>query len=125
MLAVDDDAHMRTLIRSVLEAEEYAVHTAPGAVEAKALFEELRGRVDLLLTDIAMPGVMGTELAREIRGGHPGVRLLYISRYSREELRNLGMDITGNRLLPKPFTPPQLVGAVRDALQGDPDAVAK
>lgn len=125
MLAVDDDAHMRTLIRSVLEAEEYAVHTAPGAAEAKFLFEELRGRVDLLLTDIAMPGVMGTELAREIRGGHPGVRLLYISRYSREELRNLGMDITGNRLLPKPFTPPQLVGAVRDALYGDPDAVAK
>jgi two-component system, cell cycle sensor histidine kinase and response regulator CckA len=121
LLAVDDDASMRTLVRHTLEPEGYTVHTAPGAAEAKFLMEELGGQVDLLLSDIAMPGGMGTELAKEIRSSHSGVRILYISRYSRVH----GIEIAGDRLLPKPFTPTQLVVAVRDALKENPDTTAK
>lgn len=110
---------MRTLVRRLLEAEGYVVHTAPGASEAKMLLRELGGAVSLLLTDVVMPSGLGTELAKEVRTNHPAVRVLYMSRYSAEELLWHGLDPAGISVLQKPFMPAQLVAAVQKALEQD------
>ncbi len=90
--------------------------TATRAADAGRLLEELAGAVDLVVTDIAMPGGLGSELAAEIRSSKRWVRVLYMSRYSREELLDHGIEIAEAQLLKKPFMPAQLLDRVRKAL---------
>lgn len=72
--------------------------------------------MDLILTDVAMPGGMGPQLAAEIRRANPQVRLLYISSYSRRDLLGHGIDLGQDDLLAKPFMPAQLIEQVRATL---------
>jgi two-component system, cell cycle sensor histidine kinase and response regulator CckA len=116
VLVVDDDAMMRTLVGRTLRAEGYQVWTASGAVEARQVLPRVSGTLDLLLTDVAMPGGMGPQLVADIRREHPRVRLLYMSSYSRKDLLGHGIDLGQDDLLPKPFMPAQLLDRVREAL---------
>jgi CheY-like chemotaxis protein len=72
--------------------------------------------VDLVLTDIAMPGGLGSELALQIRSSQEWVRVLFMSSYSREQLLQQGVDVPEAQLLQKPFTPAQLVSTLQRAL---------
>ncbi len=116
VLVVDDDVLMLRLVEQTLRAEGYRVWTAGHAAGARRLLEEHAGAVDLVLTDIAMPGGLGSELAAEIRTSHRWVRVLYMSAYSREELRSRGVQIGESPLLKKPFMPAQLLERVRQAI---------
>jgi two-component system cell cycle sensor histidine kinase/response regulator CckA len=116
VLVVDDDAMMRTLVGRTLRAEGLQVWTASGASEARQVLGQLRGPLDLILTDVAMPGGMGPQLAAEVRQAHPGVRLLYMSSYSRKDLLGHGIDLGQDDLLAKPFMPAQLIERIRATL---------
>ena len=93
ILAVDDDPVTLTLVERTLGASGYRVWTATNAAEARRLLQELAGAVDLLLTDISMPGGLGTDLARQIGSTQRWVRVLFMSGYSREELQDQGLDL--------------------------------
>ena len=116
ILVVDDDAMMRTLVGRTLRGEGFQVWTASGAPEARQVLGRLPGVLDLILTDVAMPGGMGPQLVAEIRKAHPGVRLLYMSSYSRKDLLGHGIDLGKEDLLAKPFMAAELVARVRASL---------
>jgi len=116
ILVVDDDAMMRTLVGRTLRSEGFRVWTASGAVEARQVLSRLPGALDLILTDVAMPGGMGPQLATEVRRAHPSVRLLYMSSYSRKDLLGHGIDLGKEDLLAKPFMPAELVARVLASL---------
>ncbi|HLE85977.1 MAG TPA: response regulator, partial [Thermoanaerobaculia bacterium] len=78
------------------------------------------GRIDLLVTDLVMPGVQGDSLARGLARDRPGLAVLYISGYTESALTQRGVLQEGHRLLRKPFTPDELVAAVAEALDAAP-----
>jgi PAS domain S-box-containing protein len=103
VLVVEDDDSVRALVRGVLESAGYDVRVAAEPAEA------LRGPdVDLLVTDMLMPGMNGRELAERIRERAPETRILFISGYTGDDLA-LGEHA---RFLPKPFTPSELLEQV-------------
>jgi DNA-binding response OmpR family regulator len=116
ILVVDGDAMMRTLVGRTLRNEGFQVWTASGAPEARQVLGRLPGALDLVLTDVAMPGGVGSRLAAEIRQAHPTVRLLYMSSYSRKDLLSHGIDLGKEDLLAKPFMPAELVARVQASL---------
>ena len=116
VLVVDDDPVTLTLVERTLGARGYRVWTAGSAPEARQVLKELAGAVDLVLTDISMPGGLGTDLARQIGSTQRWVRVLLMSAYSRQDLLGQGLDVPEANLLPKPFTPPQLLARIAEAL---------
>jgi CheY-like chemotaxis protein len=116
VLVVDDDAMMRTLVGRTLRGEGYQVWTASGAAEARQVLARVGGPLDLILTDVAMPGGMGTQLAEDVRRAHPRVRVLYMSNYTRKDLQGHGIDLGREELLAKPFMPNQLIERVQGML---------
>jgi CheY-like chemotaxis protein len=111
LLVVEDQAEGRRFVAEVLRGAGCRVHEAEDAEEALQVAER-EDRLDLLLTDVSMPGMDGEELARELTRRLPGLRVLLMSGYSRRE-QALGWPV-----LAKPFGPERLVEEVRRALGG-------
>jgi two-component system cell cycle sensor histidine kinase/response regulator CckA len=116
VLVVEDEATVRRLACRVLRARGYRVLEARGGAEALELMAEHEGQVDLLLTDIIMPGLGGPALAQRLLREVPGLKVLYITGYSEEAIRQQGMLPAGGALLEKPFTAHQLAERVHAAL---------
>jgi two-component system cell cycle sensor histidine kinase/response regulator CckA len=116
IVVVDDDPVTLTLVERTLRAEGYRVWTATRATEARKLLAELAGAVDLVLTDIAMPGGLGSELAAQIGSTQRWVRVLFMSSYSPEHLQKHGVDVPQSQLLTKPFVAAQLMTRIRETL---------
>lgn len=116
ILVVDDDAMMRILVERVLKSEGFRVWAATGGKDARQLLVRLGETLDLLLTDIAMPDGMGTDLAAEVRRTLNRGRVIYMSRYTPAELLVHGIDVGTTPLLQKPFMPAQLTARVREVL---------
>jgi two-component system cell cycle sensor histidine kinase/response regulator CckA len=116
ILVVDDDRMMRVLIERTLQAEGYEVLSALTIAEAEKVLARLHEPLDLLLTDVAMPGGLGTDLAARVRKAHPRVRIVYMSSYTRAHLASHGIDLGVDALLEKPFMPGELVRRVRGYL---------
>ena len=116
IVVVDDDPATLTLVERTLGARGYRVWTASSAAEARQLMGELAGAVDLVLTGVSIPGVLGTDLAHQIGSTQPWVRVLLMSGYSREDLQNQGLDVPEPNLLRKPFSPGQLLSRIDEAL---------
>ena len=117
VLLVEDDEGVRSLAELLLAEAGYVVLSATGGEEALMLAERHPGPIDLLLTDVVMPGLGGVALADAVDRLRPGMRVLYMSGYPGEDLVGVTSS-TG--LVPKPFTVETLLQPVRDAL----DAVA-
>ena len=116
VLVVEDEEAVRVLSRRVLKARGYHVLDAAGAAEALELTDQGQRRIDLLVTDVVMPGMGGPALAEQLVGLQPGLRVLYISGYAEEAIRRHGELPAGGALLEKPFTADQLARRVREAL---------
>ncbi|KKL93096.1 hypothetical protein LCGC14_1878090, partial [marine sediment metagenome] len=116
ILVVEDNvALLRHLITSLTEAG-YAVVATESPKKALSLVQQHKGRISLLIADVAMSAVPGPELADRIRGTYPGSRVVFISGYAREDLARCGVDEGEMDLLPKPFSKEQLLRKVRVAL---------
>lgn len=84
ILLVEDEAFVRNVTREILQAAGYRVLTASNAVAAMRLYEELGPEVDLLLTDMILPGENGAELAASMRRENPGIRVLFVTGYGNQ-----------------------------------------
>jgi signal transduction histidine kinase/CheY-like chemotaxis protein len=118
VLLVEDDSQVRSLARKILVRLGYRVLEAESADEALNILSDEEGPLDLLLTDIVMPGMNGIELARRVRSIRPGVRVLFMSGYTDNAVTEQGILGAGAPFLQKPFTSAILARMVREVLRG-------
>jgi len=116
VLVVEDDPMVRRIAVRILRDQGYVVHEAADAAEARRRFEDLGGRIDLLVTDIVMPGASGGELAAELRRRRPSLRVLYTSGYAEDSVVHHGVLDAGVEFLAKPYLPDDLTRRVREVL---------
>jgi len=114
ILLVEDDTAVRSATNRILLAAGYTVLTARDATEAKRVMSNHPGKVHLLLSDVIMPGESGPSLAAEMVRDQPGLRVLFMSGYTGDELR--GHNVDRQALLRKPFTVEQLTAKVHEML---------
>jgi two-component system cell cycle sensor histidine kinase/response regulator CckA len=116
VLVVEDDDSVRSLARRGLEAAGYRVLTAVGPREALEIVISARGRIDLLLTDVVMPEMNGRQLAEAAQRLLPGLRVLFMSGYTDDEILRSGVAAERAQLLAKPFRLADLTRMVGEAL---------
>jgi len=101
------------LVRRVLEGEGLVVLSAQDAEEALLLSSQHAGAIDLLLTDVVMPGLNGVELAKRVGAERPHVHVLFMSGYADHALVQRDIIDAGRPFLQKPFAPDRLLARVR------------
>jgi two-component system cell cycle sensor histidine kinase/response regulator CckA len=116
ILLVEDEASLRELVRECLEASGYNVLEACHGMAALEVGERHPGRIDLLLTDVVMPGMSGRELAERLRGARPEIRTVYMSGYTDDAVVLHGILAEDMAFLQKPFTAAELARRVREVL---------
>jgi two-component system, cell cycle sensor histidine kinase and response regulator CckA len=116
ILVVEDEASVLRLVRRVLEGEGMVVLSAQDAEEAGLLASQHGGAIDLLLTDVVMPGANGVELAERMGRERPSTRVLFMSGHADHAVVQRGIIEAGRPFLQKPFAPDRLLSRVRDAL---------
>jgi PAS domain S-box-containing protein len=116
ILLVEDDAAVRTLTRRILREAGYEVREASDAYQALSIAGPECAGVDLVVTDVIMPGMGGRDLARELRLRRGDVRILYMSGYLDIDLPKLALDDT-TQLLPKPFSRDAFLDQVNSILE--------
>ncbi|MDR7460778.1 MAG: PAS domain S-box protein [Armatimonadota bacterium] len=116
ILLVEDEAEVRRLARDILREHGYAVHEAADGEEG--LRRARDAAFDLLVTDVVLPRVGGVELARRLSAVRPGLRVLYMSGYTEDDMTFRSLAAREVPFLSKPFSPASLLRAVRQALDG-------
>jgi PAS domain S-box-containing protein len=116
ILLVEDYRRVRELARKVLTRQGYRVLTAASGDEALTLASGFDGTIDVVVTDVVMPGTGGPELARKLREMRPGIATVIMSGYTGDTLESLRLGDSGAVFLQKPFTPAALAQSVRDVL---------
>lgn len=116
VLVVEDEAGVRAMAGRVLRDQGYRVVEARDGREALAALERLQ-RIDLLLTDVVMPDMSGGEVALRIRELRPGVSVLYMSGYPKDDILQQRQLHASDPVLQKPFTREALLERVREALE--------
>ena len=116
ILLVEDQPGVRELSANILKGVGYAVLEADGGAEALAVAAAHPGEIDILVSDVVMPGMTGPQLARELRALRPLVKVLYMTGYATEA--QMGAAVAGENVhqLSKPFTPAALAAKVREVL---------
>jgi two-component system cell cycle sensor histidine kinase/response regulator CckA len=115
VLLVEDAAALRELTRRLLERLGYSVLVAANADDARQLFDR-KPSIDLLLTDVVMPGVSGPELVKQLVERRPALKVIYMSGYTDEAIVHHGVLDSGISFLHKPFTSETLGQKIREAL---------
>jgi two-component system cell cycle sensor histidine kinase/response regulator CckA len=116
ILVVEDELKVRTLAARALLSYGYTVYEAPNGVAALQFLATQLGQIDLVLTDIVMPGMTGQDLARSIHDQHPNLPILCMSGYTGDEMTARGIMVHGVPFIQKPFTLAALARAVRKVL---------
>jgi DNA-binding response OmpR family regulator len=116
ILLVEDTDNLRNLLHRVLEGNGFSVLPAADGAEALRLCQQHSGTIDLVVSDIVMPGPNGLELSERIRAARPQTKFLFITGFADEfpelpELIKIGVTI-----LEKPFLPSELLRRVEDML---------
>jgi two-component system, cell cycle sensor histidine kinase and response regulator CckA len=107
---------VRVLVNTVLTKAGFQVTTAPSGTEAAALLDGFDEPIDLLITDIVMPGMIGPDLARLVLERFPQTRVLYITGYATHTAVPAGFMREDDAFLEKPFLPEQLLAKVHERL---------
>jgi CheY-like chemotaxis protein len=115
ILLVEDEGFVREVTGEVLRAAGYRVLAAANAAEAGRMYAERRGKVDLLLTDVVLPGETGRALASRLRREDPRLKVLVVTGYAEQMA---GREALPEELLAKPFSTAVLLGRVREVLKG-------
>ena len=118
LLVVEDEAALRDVAGRILSGAGYRVLAADGGAHALELAALHEGDIDLLVSDVVMPGMLGKELAERLLDVRPGTRVLFMSGYAQPVLASQGTLEPGVALLEKPFTAQDLLSAVRRRLDG-------
>jgi DNA-binding NtrC family response regulator len=115
VLVAEDEETIRRLVRQVLSRSGFTVHTAATGDEALSQLEQHGAEVDLLLTDVVMPGMSGPDLVRAATAVNPRLRVLYTSGYASEP--DEAFEDPDVEFIGKPFSPQALVAKVREVLE--------
>ncbi|MFO7767382.1 MAG: ATP-binding protein [bacterium] len=118
VLVVEDEESLRELAREILEDRGYDVTTAETGREALEVLEGGAAGTDLLLTDLVLPDMHGTDVARAGRSEREDLKVIFMSGYADEAIARSGMLAEGGAFLAKPFTPHTLSRKVREVLEG-------
>ena len=119
VVLVEDDDSVRALLRRMLERQGYDVRCFPGGEPLLAWLDTPHEPIQLLLTDVIMPGMNGTVIAERVQAVHPDVRVLYASGYTANVIVQHGVLKPGAEFLSKPFTLATLAQTVRALLDRD------
>jgi two-component system, cell cycle sensor histidine kinase and response regulator CckA len=120
VLVVEDSDDLREIAGRILSKNGYQVMAAANGPDALEMARAFTGHIDLLLTDVIMPQMNGSELAPRLVESRPDLRVLYMSGFASTALGAAGTLPAGVALLDKPFTEPALLSWVRKALEGEP-----
>jgi DNA-binding NtrC family response regulator len=121
ILVVDDEPRIRSLVKTILSRRHHRILEACDGVEALGIVGRPEVRIDLLLTDIVMPGMDGIELARRTASQSPKVRVIYMSGKCEADAVRLDMDTRGFGFVRKPFDIDELEIKVSQFLGGGPE----
>jgi signal transduction histidine kinase/CheY-like chemotaxis protein len=124
VVVAEDDSMVRALIRVTLESSGYTVLEASSGEAAVELCESYGGPVDLLVTDMVMPGMGGRALADRLTMTRPDLRVLYVSGYAETEVLEEPGGTPGTAFVQKPFTPDELALRVRSLIDRPRPAAA-
>lgn len=115
ILLVEDEETVRRVIERLLQKLGYDVLSASDAEEAMEVFQQRDDEIDLVLTDVVMPGLTGVEMAEVLREQRPDMKFLFTSGYTSKELGG-SPQAPPEPFLPKPFSMDELSRSIRDAL---------
>jgi PAS domain S-box-containing protein len=118
VLLVEDESAVRRLARAALEGVGYRVLEAASGSEAVRIADGWADPIDLLVTDVVMPGLGGADVAAAVRARRPATLVLFVSGYTDDAVVRHGVAGAGDAFLQKPFTPQTLARKVRDVLDG-------
>ena len=122
ILFVEDDASVRSLVDRLLTLKNYRVFTAENGPAAMPLWEQHRGEIDLLLTDVTMPlGMSGRDLAAHCHSQNPQLKVIFTSGYNMELSTPDGWLRDDVNFLQKPYRPEQLMQLIETVLAGSPN----
>jgi two-component system cell cycle sensor histidine kinase/response regulator CckA len=116
ILLVEDEAHVRRLLSDALEESGYTLIAASDGVDAALRSAAHTKTIDLLITDLVMPGMSGAELAAAVLERYPGARVLYMSGFADHPVVRECLSRPGVSFIAKPFTPVELACKVRDLM---------
>jgi two-component system, cell cycle sensor histidine kinase and response regulator CckA len=119
VLLVEDEQAVRSLAERILARYGYTVLSAPHGDKALEIFHEHELPIDLLLTDVVMPGMSGPDLAARLTALQPELRVIFMSGYAGDALGMHGISETQHTFLEKPFAPDRLIREIRRATQAD------
>ena len=117
VLLVEDEQAVRELTGRILAENGYEVIHASDGYRARTVSDGFEGQIDLLLSDVVMPGMSGRDVAEELRRLRPGLKVLYMSGHAGDVLDHHGFQGEEMRLLAKPFDSDGLLSSVRAALE--------
>jgi signal transduction histidine kinase/CheY-like chemotaxis protein len=116
ILVVEDDDAVRRMTREFLKIKGYTVIEARSAVNAIQIMEERNAEIDLVLTDVLMPGMKGRELVQRLTQIRSNIKVLYMSAYTEDAAINIGVLNPGTEFIEKPFGPDDLANKIREVL---------
>ena len=116
VLVVEDEAMVRNLIHRILQDQGFAIHEAVDGEAAVQLADQWQGPLHLLITDLLLPKISGSDVAEHVHTRHSETKVLFLSGYSEDLI--IAREILGPRsaFLQKPFGPTLLLGKVRSLL---------
>lgn len=118
VLVVEDQEEVRRLTRTILESDGYRVIEASSGEEALSVEKNYPGEIDVLLTDVILPGMNGKVLSERLRVLRPKLKLIFTSGYTDDVISPRGIVEPDVAFLPKPFSRDSLAAKVRDVLEG-------
>jgi len=119
VLLVDDQASVRFVVARLLEKAGYRVLPAGSGAEALEIWETCSQEIDLLFTDLQMPGMTGPELVARLRELNPRLKVLFTSGSGIAVVESMLNSEERGHFLPKPFRSPELTAAVNEAINAD------
>lgn len=118
ILVVDDTPSLKSLVTAILQPLGYTMLEAGSGAEAIQVSDSFAGRIDILITDVIMPGMNGRELAEAITARRPEIRVIYMSGYTDNAIAHHGVLDPGIVLIEKPITASKLTGVLMGATRG-------
>jgi DNA-binding response OmpR family regulator len=116
VLLVEDEQAVRSLASRILSMNGYKVVEARNGEEALQRFKEISTSIHILVTDVVMLGMSGPELAKELSSTNAGLKVLFLSGYSENEMKTYFENGAEISFLPKPFRPRDLLAKIREVL---------
>jgi CheY-like chemotaxis protein len=118
LLVVEDEKALSELVRHLLEAKGYKVHTAQDGNEAIEVYKRYREEIDIVLTDMGLPGMVGAEVFKKLKEINPNVSVIFCSGSNEPDIKSELSKAGAKGFIQKPYNPNELLRKLREVLDG-------